>query len=85
MKLLKKRLEEPASKLTAKMNRERLAPAERPELLVEIEKQATVVRSNLERLREQRLEKEARERLREISKKGKQPRKARPRKGIIRI
>jgi hypothetical protein len=58
MKLPKKHPDE-SSKQTAKMNRERPAPPERREILVQIEKKAADVRSNVARLREQRLAKEA--------------------------
>jgi hypothetical protein len=51
---------EPPSQ-SAKANRLRLAPKERPEILVEIDKKAADVRTNMTRLRELRLAKEAQE------------------------
>jgi hypothetical protein len=75
---MKKYVDE-SSRQTAKMNRERLAPSERPAILVEIEKKAADVRMNMARLREQRLTKEARE-VRIENSDGNQPTKARPKK-----
>ena len=43
----------------AQTNRERLAPRERPAILVEIDKTAADARMNMARLREQRIAKEA--------------------------
>ena len=44
---------------TASMNRQRLAVAERAEVMEEAERRATAVRENMARLRELRLAKEA--------------------------
>jgi hypothetical protein len=55
------------SRLTAKMNRERLARAEREAIMEEEAKKAIVVRENMARLRELRLAKEAQEVRTEIS------------------
>ena len=46
---------------TAKMNRERLAPQQRPAILEEIDKKTADARINMARLREERLAKEAQE------------------------
>jgi hypothetical protein len=78
MKLPKKHPDE-STKQTAKMNRERLTPRERPEILVEIEKKAVGVRSNMARLREQRLAKEGEIVRAEIAT-GSQPAKTKPNK-----
>ena len=69
-----------SSRQTAKMNRERLALPERPAILVEIEKKAEVIRTNMARLREQRLAKEAQEVRTEISEAANRPAKATPKK-----
>jgi hypothetical protein len=47
------------SRLTAKMNRERLARAEREAIMEEEAKKAEAIRNNMVRLRELRLAKEA--------------------------
>lgn len=52
---------------TASMNRQRLAVAERAEVMEEAERKATDVRENMARLRELRLAKEAETVWREIS------------------
>ena len=52
---------------TASMNRQRLAVAERAEVMEEAERTATAVRENMARLRELRLAKEAETFSREIS------------------
>jgi hypothetical protein len=62
---------------TARSNRERLAPHERPAVLEEEAKRAADVRTNMARLRELRLAKEAQEVRTEISA-GNQPAKAKP-------
>jgi hypothetical protein len=49
------------SRQTAKMNRERLAPQQRPAILEEIDKKTADARINMARLREERLAKEAQE------------------------
>ena len=46
---------------TARANRERLAPVERPAIMQEIAKRESDVRTNMARLRELRLAKEAQE------------------------
>jgi hypothetical protein len=56
-----------SSRLTAKMNRDRLARAEREAVMEEEAKKAIVVRENMARLRELRLAKEAQEVRTEIS------------------
>jgi hypothetical protein len=61
---------------TASMNRQRLAVAERAEVMEEAEKTATAVRENMARLRELRLAKEAE---REISA-GNRPAKGKPKR-----
>jgi hypothetical protein len=63
---------------TARANRERLAPVERPAIMQEIAKRESDVRMNMARLRELRLAKEAQEVGTEIST-GNQPTKAKPR------
>jgi hypothetical protein len=68
-----------SSRQTAKMNRQRLAPLERPAILEEIDKKAADVRVNMGRLRELRLAKEAQEVRTEILT-GKKPAKAKPEK-----
>jgi hypothetical protein len=55
------------SRLTAKMNRERLARAEREAIMEEEAKKAVATRENMARLRELRLAKEAQEVRTEIS------------------
>jgi len=52
---------------SARMNRRRLAPLERPAFMEEIDKKAADVRANMARLRELRLAKEAQEVRTEIS------------------
>ena len=69
-----------SSRQTAKMNRERLALPERPAILVEIEKKAEDIRTNMARLRGQRLAKEAQEVRTEISEAANRPAKATPKK-----
>ena len=64
---------------SARMNRQRLAPLERPAIMEEIDKKAVDVRANMARLRELRLAKEAQEVRTEISA-GNQPTKAKPKK-----
>src|SRR6516165_9444418 len=64
---------------SARMNRQRLAPLERPAIMEEIDKKAADVRANMARLRELRLAKEAQEVRTEISA-GNQPTKAKPKK-----
>jgi hypothetical protein len=68
-----------SSRQTAKMNRQRLAPTERPAILDEIDKKAGDVRANMARLRELRLAKEAQTVGTEIAT-GNQPAKAKPKK-----
>jgi hypothetical protein len=63
---------------TAIANRERLAPVERPAIMQEIAKRASDVRTNMARLRELRLAKEAQDVRTKISA-GNQPTKAKPR------
>ena len=72
---MNKNLDE-SSRQTAKMNRERLALPERPAILAEIEKKAEDIRTNMARLREQRLAKEAQEVRTEISEAANRPAKA---------
>jgi hypothetical protein len=62
---------------SAKMNRQRLTPLERPAIMEEIDKKAADVRANMARLRELRLAKEAQEVRTEIST-GNQPIKPKP-------
>jgi hypothetical protein len=62
---------------TARANRERLAPVERPAIMQEIAKRESDVRMNMAHLRELRLAKEAQEARTEIST-GSQPTKAKP-------
>ena len=69
-----------SSRQTAKMNRERLALPERPAILAEIEKKAEDIRTNMARLRGQRLAKEAQEVRTEISEAANRPAKATPKK-----
>ena len=64
---------------TASMNRQRLAVAERAEVMEEAERRATAVRENMARLRELRLAKEAETVWREISA-GNRPAKSKPKK-----
>jgi hypothetical protein len=52
---------EPPPSQSAKANRQRLAPQERPAILEEIDKSASDVRRNMARLRELRLAKQAQE------------------------
>ena len=61
------------------MNRQRLAPVERPAIMEEIDKNAADIRANMARLRELRLAKEAQEVRTEISA-GNKPTKAKPKK-----
>ena len=68
---------EPPPSQSAKANRQRLAPQERPAILEEIDKSASDVRRNMARLRELRLAKEAQEVPTEIST-GNQPAKSKP-------
>ena len=63
------------------MNRQRLAPLERPAIMEEIDKKAADVRANMARLRELRLAKEAQEVRTEISA-GNQPTKAKTKKAV---
>jgi len=56
------------SQQTARMNRARLAAAEREAVMVEETRKANVVRENMTRLRELRLAKEAQEVLTDIAK-----------------
>ena len=65
---------------SARMNRQRLAPLERPAIMEEIDKKAADVRANMARLRELRLAKEAQEVRTEISA-GNQPTKAKRKSG----
>jgi hypothetical protein len=67
---------EPPPSQSAKANRQRLAPQGRPAILEEIDKNASNVRTNMARLRELRLAKEAQEVPTEA---GKQPAKPKPR------
>ena len=62
---------------TARANRERLAPVERPAIMQEIAKRESDVRTNMAHLRELRLTKEAQEARTEMSA-GNQPIKAKP-------
>jgi len=64
---------------TASMNRQRLAVAERAEVMEEAERRATAVRENMARLRELRLAKEAETVWREISA-GNRPAKGKPKR-----
>ena len=64
---------------TARANRERLAPVEPPVIIQEIAKRASDVRTNMARLRELRLAKEAQEVRTEISA-GDESTKAKPRR-----
>ena len=64
---------------TASMNRQRLAVAERAEVMEEADRRATAVRENMARLRELRLAKEAETVWREISA-GNRPAKSKPKK-----
>jgi hypothetical protein len=48
-----------SSRQTAKMNRERLAPQQRPAILEEVDEKTADARINMARLREERLAKEA--------------------------
>jgi hypothetical protein len=64
---------------TASMNRQRLAVAERAEVMEEAERKATAVRENMARLRELRLAKEAETVWREISA-GNGPAKGKPKR-----
>ena len=61
------KFQDESSRLTAKMNRDRLARAEREAVMEEEAKKAIVVRENMARLRELRLAKEAQEVRTEIS------------------
>jgi hypothetical protein len=70
-----------ASRLTAKVNRERLARAEREAILEEEAKKAVAIRNNMARLRELRLAKEAQEVRTEIST-NKQTKKTKPTGGF---
>jgi hypothetical protein len=72
---MKRNADEP-SRQTAKMNRERLAPQQRPSILEEIDRKTADARTNMARLREQRLAKEAHEVRSEIVK----PAKPKPRR-----
>lgn len=58
--------DDPSSQ-TAKMNRERLTPQQRPAILEEIDKKTADVRINMARLREQRLAKQVQELRSEIA------------------
>jgi hypothetical protein len=60
VRLMSKFLGEP-SRLTAKMNRERLARVEREAIMEEEAKKADAIRANMARLRELRLEKKGQE------------------------
>src|SRR6516162_396841 len=66
---------------SARMNRQRLAPLERPAIMEEIDKNAADIRANMARLRELRLAKEAQEVRTEISA-GNQPTKAKTKKAV---
>ena len=66
---------------SARMNRQRLAPLERPAIMEEIDKKAADIRANTARLRELRLAKEAQEVRTEISA-GNRPTKAKPKKWL---
>jgi hypothetical protein len=68
-----------SSRQTAKMNRERLAPLERPAIFEEIDKKTADVRRNMARLRELRLAKEE-ETIRTEIATGNQPAMAKPKK-----
>jgi hypothetical protein len=70
---------EDGSRLTAKMNRERLATADREAVMVEAEKRETAVRENMARLRAMRQAKEAQEVRTEITE-ANQPAKTKPKK-----
>ena len=61
------KLPDEPSRLTAKMNRERLARAESEAIMEEEAKKAVAIRNNMARLRELRLAKEAQEVRTEIS------------------
>ena len=61
------KLPDEPSRLTAKMNRERLARAESEAIMEEEAKKAVAIRNNMARLRELRLAKEAQETRTEIS------------------
>jgi hypothetical protein len=69
-----------SSRLTAKMNRERLATRDREAVMVEAEKRKTAVRENMARLRELRRAREAQEVRTEITE-ANQPEKTKPKKG----
>ena len=75
---MKKYLDAGPPPQTARANRERLAPVERPAIMQEIAKRESDVRTNTARLRELRLAKEAQEVSTENST-GKRPTKAKPR------
>ena len=77
--MLMNKFSDESSRQTAKMNRERLAPLERPAIMEEIDKKAADVRTNMARLRELRLAKEAQEVRTEIST-GNQPTKVKRRR-----
>jgi hypothetical protein len=66
-----------ASRLTAKMNRDRLARTEREAIMEEEAKKAVAIRNNMARLRELRLAKEAQEVGTEIPANN-EPKKAKP-------
>lgn len=68
-----------SSRLTAKMNRERLAAADREAVMVEAGKREIAVRENMARLRALRLAKEAQEVHTEISD-ANEPAKTKPKK-----
>jgi hypothetical protein len=65
----------------ARANRQRLAPLERPAILEESDKKAADILTNMARLRELRLAKEAQEVRTEILK-GNQPAKPKPKKRL---
>ena len=72
---MNRNVDEP-SRQTAKMNRERLAPQQRPAILEEIDKKTADLRVNMARLRELRQAKEAQEVRTEIA----TPAKPKPKK-----
>ena len=79
VRLMSKFLDEP-SRLTPKMNRERLARGARETIMEEEAKKAVAIRNNMARLRELRLAKEEQEVRTEISTRN-QTKKTKPRGG----
>lgn len=76
-----KYLGDPTPQQTAKMNRERLAVAERESIMDEVAKKTVAVRENMARLRELRLAREA-ETVRTDVAAASQPAKARPKRRL---